>query len=254
MRKRYCSFLFVVLLLASLGLNVYSVGAPAVEMERIDGQTDDHFSVVVKLKNSPGIWGGDFTVNYDKTALILEKVENGDFFSPDEWTKGYLESENYILSFQNTALDENNTTEDGTLATMFFSVRKDAPNGTSVISINHEPGDVINIDLEDINFSPAEIIIHVGNHDDIQNPSAAAQLPVGNPANPQNKDLEPAASGEDNASIDSHESRESAAVTSSGEEQKTSTAPLLTYGAIPVAILLALGFLIIRKKHKGVKK
>jgi len=108
--------------------------------------------VNVVMENNPGIWGMDLAVNYDKTKLTLNSVTNGIVFSDSEWTKGNLSGEKYILSYEAAGFE--NVTENGTVATLEFTVNNDANvNDFYEISVSYKPGDIIDVDFNEPNIS-----------------------------------------------------------------------------------------------------
>ena len=105
--------------------------------------------VNVKLQDNPGIWGMDIAVNYDKKKLTLNSVINGTVFADNEWTKGNLSGEEYILSYEAGEFD--NITENGVITTLEFTVSEDAQTDDFYeISVSYMSGDIINADFEEI--------------------------------------------------------------------------------------------------------
>ena len=118
--------------------------------------------VNVSLQNNPGIWGMDLRISYDKTAMTLTSVENGDFYQNSEWTKGNLNADVYTLSYEASGFDDI-TTASGTLATLNLKIKDNAVPGTYNVSATYNPGDIINVSFEDINFDISNGSITVKN-------------------------------------------------------------------------------------------
>lgn len=160
MRKQIVLLFLMFFLMANMGADAYCASpSPAIELEYCEEQTDDRFSIKVLLTNNPGIWGACLNVSYDRSVLKLLSVDNGDLFTSEEWTKGNPNGDVYILSFRNSELNENITETNGCLATLHFEKKDTAQSKSCTVCVSHEPGNVINIDLEDVNFSTAEMLI-----------------------------------------------------------------------------------------------
>ncbi len=149
-------FLVIILTLAmifSMGSfgSVIAESEPTVTIETIEAKAGEAVAVKVLIANNPGIWGMDLKISYDKTALTLESVENGDFFASSEWTKGNVENEVYTLSYAANAF-EDIITSSGTLAILNFKVSDNAVPGDYNITASYNTGDIINIDFDEINF------------------------------------------------------------------------------------------------------
>ena len=111
----------------------------------------DEVSIVESIENNPGVWGMDLRISYDKTAMTLTSVKNGNFYRNSEWTKGNLNADIYTLSYE-TGVLENITTASGTLATQKFKINENAVAGTYEIKGGYTAGDIINISFDEIAF------------------------------------------------------------------------------------------------------
>lgn len=131
---------------------VAQTGNGEITLESVTAENGESVSMDVLFQNNPGIWGMDLRISYDKSALTLTSVENGDFFQDAEWTKGNLNADVYILSYEASAL-ENITTSSGTLATLNFTVSDTATAGDYTVTASYNAGDIINVSFDDINPS-----------------------------------------------------------------------------------------------------
>lgn len=131
---------------------VAQTGNGEITLESVTAENGESVSMDVLFQNNPGIWGMDLRISYDKSALTLTSVENGDFFQDAEWTKGNLNADVYILSYEASAL-ENITTSSGTLATLNFTVSDTAAAGDYTVTASYNAGDIINVSFDDINPS-----------------------------------------------------------------------------------------------------
>lgn len=154
MKKKLTLILILSFILGAFSFSTAAVeenNLPVVCIEGVAAQKGDNVSVRVLIKNNPGIWGMDLKISYDKSALTLESVENGDFYSDTEWTPGNLKSDIYILSYEADGLYDI-TKESGTLAVLNFKVRDTAAEGDYFINATYNAGDIINIKFDDIIF------------------------------------------------------------------------------------------------------
>ena len=135
---------------------------PTITLEKKEAYVGDDISIVVSIENNPGIWGMDLRISYDKTVMTLTSVENGDFYQNSEWTAGNLNADVYILSYEASGFDDI-TTASGTLATLNFKIKDNAATGTYNVSATYNPGDIINVSFDDINFDISNGSITVKN-------------------------------------------------------------------------------------------
>ena len=125
---------------------------PSIALEDAEGEIGQDVSIKVLIDNNPGIWGMDLRISYDKNVLTLTSVDNGDFYQDAEWTKGNLNSDVYILSYEASGLD-NITIQSGTLATLNFKVSDTAVAGDYAVTASYNLGDIINVEFDDIDFN-----------------------------------------------------------------------------------------------------
>lgn len=156
MKKRILSFVLILAMLFTMGTISLSANAqadsPAITLESVTAESGQEVSVKVLIENNPGIWGVGLKISYDKTALTLISVDNGDFYQASEWTKGNLASAVYILSYEASGFDDI-TTQSGILATLNFKVSDTASAGDYEVTASYNPGDIINVNFDDIDFT-----------------------------------------------------------------------------------------------------
>ena len=154
MKQRVLALLLTLAMLVSMSTATIAALAstnPTVALEKKEAYVGDDISIVVSIENNPGIWGMDLRISYDKTVMTLTSVENGDFYQNSEWTEGNLNADVYILSYEASGFDDI-TTASGTLATLNFKIKDNAAPGTYNVSATYNPGDIINVSFDDINF------------------------------------------------------------------------------------------------------
>ncbi len=154
MRQKLLALLLTVTMLFSMSaaaISALAVSNPTISLEKKKAYVGDEVSIAVSIENNPGIWGMDLRISYDKTAMKLTSVENGNFYQNSEWTKGNLNADIYTLSYEAGGL-ENISTASGTLATLNFKINENAVPGTYEIKAEYTAGDIINISFDEIAF------------------------------------------------------------------------------------------------------
>jgi len=131
---------------------IAKTNTPEITFENALAKQGQNISVKVLIENNPGIWGMDIKLSYDKTALTLISVENGDFYQTSEWTQGNLSSEEYILSYESDYLADI-TTSSGILAILNFKINNTAEPGDYMLTATYKKGDIINVSFEEIDFN-----------------------------------------------------------------------------------------------------
>ncbi|MBQ3100509.1 MAG: S-layer homology domain-containing protein [Clostridia bacterium] len=154
MKKRIISFVLAMITLFAMtsGSVSANVLTPTITLESIEAEVGDELSIKVLIENNPGIWGMDLRISYDKSVLTLTSVDNGDFYQETEWTKGNLNGDVYILSYEANGLYDV-TASSGVLAVLNFKISDTAEVGDYAVSAFYNPGDIININFDDINFT-----------------------------------------------------------------------------------------------------
>ena len=143
--------LLMIFVLSALNAFAKESAEPTIAIESVVAENGEEVSVKVRIENNPGVWGMDVKISYDKEALTLLSVDNGDFYQNSEWTKGNLKGDVYILSYEAGELEDIMTTS-GTLAILNFKINDSAPSGDYEIKASYNPGDIINIAFDDLNF------------------------------------------------------------------------------------------------------
>ena len=154
MRQKLLALLLTVTMLFSMSaaaISALAVSNPTISLEKKKAYAGAEVSIAVSIENNPGIWGMDLRISYDKTAMTLTSVENGNFYQNSEWTKGNLNADIYTLSYEAGGL-ENISTASGTLATLNFKINENAVPGTYEIKAGYTAGDIINISFDEIAF------------------------------------------------------------------------------------------------------
>lgn len=154
MRQKLLALLLTVTMLFSMSaaaISALAASNPTISLEKKEAYVGDEVSIAVSIENNPGIWGMDLRISYDKTAMTLISVENGNFYQNSEWTKGNLNADAYTLSYEAGAL-ENISTASGTLAILNFKINENAAPGTYEIKAEYNAGDIINVSFDELPF------------------------------------------------------------------------------------------------------
>ncbi len=172
MRQRFLLLLLAVATLFSMSFAVtstFAVPEPTVSIEKKDAYSGDEISIAVFIADNPGIWGMDLRISYDKTAMTLVSVKNGDFYQNSEWTEGNLSADIYTLSYEADGF-EDILTVSGTLAILNFKINENAIPGTYEIKAAYNAGDIINVSFDEIEFNIFNGSVTVNNSKSIYTP------------------------------------------------------------------------------------
>jgi len=135
--------------------------APRISVETVTAAAGQTVEVDVSLANNPGIVAATLQVKYDTEVLTLTEVKDlGNLGTAMH--KQELESP-YTLSWANGTVEEN-FTYNGAVATLVFEVAADAAFGDYSIEItyDYDNDDIINADLETVNFLITNGFVTVG--------------------------------------------------------------------------------------------
>lgn len=120
---------------------------PAFVVEEVSGYAGDEVTVNINVNNNPGICSAGVTVSYDGTALELKSVENGTVL---EGIVPVNVANNPCKILWNTLAD---STANGVLATLTFTIKENADLGKSAITLTYDPDEVYNIDMTNVTFT-----------------------------------------------------------------------------------------------------
>lgn len=137
------SILFLILVLV---IPVFTVSADSftITAETKSAKPGEHVDIDVILENNPGIISALLKIEYDRERLTLlsandGKLLEGGFFSQTADTFPFV-------LLWNSAVSENST-ENGTLATLTFEVKNNADAGDAHINISYRPDDIYDVNL-----------------------------------------------------------------------------------------------------------
>lgn len=134
---------------AAGGVNVFDPTAPIINVSTVYGLPGDTVTVSVSLANNPGIRAVTLKPVYDDSVLELVNIEQNTTNFPGNFEVGV----NVVWAA--SADNANN----GEFITMIFKVL-DGAEGSSVVSLTYDEGDICNSDEEDVRFAvmPGSVI------------------------------------------------------------------------------------------------
>ena len=124
-----------------------SADAPAFSVSDASGKAGDEVSVKVEISGNPGIIAFHLLVDYDSGALTLVDAKSGIFPGTSFGSK-----EKLPFSFLWSDAVSGDYTDNGTLAELTFKIKDDAPAGEYTVSLQYDPEDVFNFDMQNVSF------------------------------------------------------------------------------------------------------
>lgn len=125
------------------------VGATFVVSEG-NGSPGESVSVTISVKDNPGIVAAGLEVQYDRDRLELVKAEDKKLLADATFSKAVSDYP-YILTW-NDALASENTTQNGELVVLTFKIKDGAAPGKASVSVGYSPGNVFDVDLNNVTF------------------------------------------------------------------------------------------------------
>lgn len=118
-----------------------------VVIDTVETYNKKNIKVVARIKNSPGIIGAKFNVDFDNNKLDLIRVENGEAFKNTlTLTKPKVLDAGCSLLWDSVSI-KNKDVKDGEMAILYFDVLKE---GESSVTLSYKKGDIVNNKLEDV--------------------------------------------------------------------------------------------------------
>ena len=117
--------------------------------------------VQINIRNNPGIVATRIWIEYDPEVLELDQVKNGNVFGEDAIIiGGDRGAVPYVVLWEDPTTHENHT-DDGTLGTLVFKVRADAPLGETAIRLFYDTGSTFDVDLQERPFNVRSTSVNV---------------------------------------------------------------------------------------------
>lgn len=134
--------------------------SPTLSIKSTSAEFGETIDVEVILSDNPGIISLGFLVEYDPERLELVKAENGFVFKDSSAVfDNDININPYPLTWYNFSTENN--TGNGTVATLTFKVKKDAPSGNAYIELIMDETNTYNSDLEDVVIETESVGINV---------------------------------------------------------------------------------------------
>ena len=139
------------------------LNAPKIIVENRTAIIGNTVEVKILMKDNPGVTSMRLHVSYDKSALTLVGVQDGEILG----TKNHPENLNtypYILSWVNDTVHENYA-NDGTLVTLTFAVSPGAELGDYDIQVSYDNSldEITDVDMNTVDFTVINGILSVTN-------------------------------------------------------------------------------------------
>lgn len=144
----------IAVLLIMLGItqvNSYAADTPQLAIGSVSAEGKDTVAVPVTIKNNPGITTICFSIEYDSSVLELSKIENGSLLG-GQMNSDRIDKIPYYCGWIN-ALQKNNCTEDGTLATLYFKVKESSKVSKAEIKISDKSFEAYDSDIRSKKFT-----------------------------------------------------------------------------------------------------
>lgn len=133
---------------------------PVIEIEQVRTVPGAQVEVKIELKNNPGIASMKLQLTYDESILTLKGIRYGASMGGMSQQPETMDSP-VLLNWYNGAA---NTTGDHVYATLVFAVKKEAPLGSTAITVTYDPEDVYSVDYRNVSFATVAGEVAILNH------------------------------------------------------------------------------------------
>lgn len=121
-----------------------------------EGKRGDTVTVTVSVANNPGIVSLKLNVGYDAKVLTLKSITGGLFPST---AFGPLSANPIAVNWVDSIRPNN--TANGVVATLTFTIKDNAPFGTSAVTVTHTADDVYDFDFMNVFFADVDGLVNV---------------------------------------------------------------------------------------------
>lgn len=132
-------------------VNSYAADTPQLAIGSVNAEGKDTVAAPVTIKNNPGITTICFSIEYDNSVLALSKIENGSLLG-GQMNSDRIDKIPYYCGWIN-ALQKNNCTDDGTLATLYFKVKDSSKVSKAEIKITDKSFEAYDSDIRAKKFT-----------------------------------------------------------------------------------------------------
>lgn len=138
---------------------VASEAEPTFSVSSGSGKAGEDVTVAVDIANNPGICTATVWVHYSEGLTLKSATDSkllvGGLFSGDK------KMNPFGMYWDDSANFDGDNNNNGTLATLVFSIDEDCANGDYAVWVTYKHGDIYNLDLEDFDFKciPGKITV-----------------------------------------------------------------------------------------------
>ena len=128
-------------------------GNALIALSEVEAKKGDDVKIIASIENIPGILGMTLTLNYNENALTLKSVASGNAFRDVlDFTPSKILSSgsNYVWDGVDIPIDK---IKDGEILMMDFHISENAELGKYPITLNYEPGDIVDNNLSEIDLT-----------------------------------------------------------------------------------------------------
>lgn len=120
---------------------------PELIVSNVKAKAGQSFDVTINIENNPGIVATKLNISYDSSVLTLNSVTDGGLLGTNTFMAGKNITSNPYSVIWEDSLSTENYSEDGTILTLNFTVKDEAPVGTTPITVTYDTGSTFNRDL-----------------------------------------------------------------------------------------------------------
>lgn len=150
--KKILALMLSIALVATTYSVAFAGSNPIVSAQKVDTYRGESVTIDIAIANNPGITSMQLDVSYDKDNLTLTSVTDKGLLKGATLSPTYTVSP-YTLSWADDTATENNTSN-GTIVTLTFAVKADAPLKEYPITItyNNEDFNIMDKDFNAVDF------------------------------------------------------------------------------------------------------
>lgn len=169
MKKKFAIIaIFIIFALLHNYVFAESLGEIVVSETTIE-QGEEKAEIFLSLKNNPGIASAKMILNFDDSIMSLIDVNDTGLLG-NAVHSPVLESP-YILYWNNGTATENFVVND-TIAKFTFKIKENAQPGKYPISVSYDSDDVLNVNMENVEFTTKIGGVIIKAHDEQKNTSS----------------------------------------------------------------------------------
>ncbi|MBQ9805139.1 MAG: hypothetical protein IJW49_01325 [Clostridia bacterium] len=131
---------------------------PRIVVESKTAPVGGTVKVSVSLADNPGVTAMYLTLLFDSNVLELISVEDEGLLNDSAF--GQKLTSPYVFSWDDSTANSSNNAN-GKVVTFTFKVKSTAPIGATTLSITYDEGDIIDFDLQPVDFATVDGIINV---------------------------------------------------------------------------------------------